>query len=312
MCLDLNEDETKSINVKQCPKCKTPIKKSRRYGNEIKKTLLGVEEVKKVVIDSRQRNVKMLRDRLRYVLELIIKAPLQVKGRVHRVLKSLMFPSGAYLDGVFAHPSTMINSHLSIHFRMVNENQVQCLERLNKLIHADGIKEEPDLTIYLNFIEDLFKWCLKEHKCLQQIKDADHEIKRLFLYNAVTAVASKLPSQDTNSATLLSEHMLLFRSGRKLSDDQMKEMRSQVDAICKKHCIGILTVEEKEMVIKAMGFSKGHWYKCPNGHVYAIGECGGAMQESTCPECKTQIGGTQHHLVEVRPTAAAAVMYVNG
>ena len=35
---------------------------------------------------------------------------------------------------------------------------------------------------------------------------------------------------------------------------------------------------------------------CPNGHTYCIGDCGGAMQESKCPECKCTIGGTQHRL----------------
>ena len=48
-----------------------------------------------------------------------------------------------------------------------------------------------------------------------------------------------------------------------------------------------------ETIIKAMGLSRGHWYECPNGHVYAIGECGGAMEESKCPECNAKIGGTQ-------------------
>ena len=37
-------------------------------------------------------------------------------------------------------------------------------------------------------------------------------------------------------------------------------------------------------------------YKCPNGHIYAIGECGGAMQESKCPECGAKIGGLNHGL----------------
>ena len=48
------------------------------------------------------------------------------------------------------------------------------------------------------------------------------------------------------------------------------------------------------MVIKAIGLGKGHWYKCKNGHVYAIGDCGGANQQGTCPECKEQIGGVHH------------------
>jgi hypothetical protein len=38
-----------------------------------------------------------------------------------------------------------------------------------------------------------------------------------------------------------------------------------------------------------------HWYKCPNGHIYTIGDCGGAMQEANCPECGATIGGAGHH-----------------
>ena len=41
--------------------------------------------------------------------------------------------------------------------------------------------------------------------------------------------------------------------------------------------------EEKEMVIKAMGFGAGHWYQCPNGHPYVIANCGGAISASRCP-----------------------------
>ena len=35
-----------------------------------------------------------------------------------------------------------------------------------------------------------------------------------------------------------------------------------------------------------------------SGHVYVITECGGAMEESQCPECKERIGGTRHRLLE--------------
>lgn len=50
------------------------------------------------------------------------------------------------------------------------------------------------------------------------------------------------------------------------------------------------------MIIEAIGLSKGHWYKCKNGHYYAIGDCGGAMEESRCPECNEVIGGNNHSL----------------
>ncbi|KIJ49701.1 hypothetical protein M422DRAFT_66154 [Sphaerobolus stellatus SS14] len=40
----------------------------------------------------------------------------------------------------------------------------------------------------------------------------------------------------------------------------------------------------------------GHWYQCQNGHIYTIGECGGAMERAVCPECGASIGGTNHDL----------------
>jgi hypothetical protein len=62
--------------------------------------------------------------------------------------------------------------------------------------------------------------------------------------------------------------------------------------------------DEKRMVFQAMardvgsghGSYGGHWFKCPNGHPYAIGECGGAMQQSSCPECGAVVGGGSHQL----------------
>ncbi|XP_059049950.1 NFX1-type zinc finger-containing protein 1-like [Achroia grisella] len=59
----------------------------------------------------------------------------------------------------------------------------------------------------------------------------------------------------------------------------------------------IITAEERGMVIKAMNMKAGHWYKCPNGHYYCIGECGGAMQLGNCIECGEQIGGQSHRLL---------------
>ncbi|GKZ20844.1 hypothetical protein AbraIFM66951_009163 [Aspergillus brasiliensis] len=56
--------------------------------------------------------------------------------------------------------------------------------------------------------------------------------------------------------------------------------------------------EERMAVIQAMAREfrgTGHWYYCSNGHPFTIGECGGAMQVSTCPECGVPVGG-QHHV----------------
>ncbi|KAL2815766.1 hypothetical protein BDW59DRAFT_177528 [Aspergillus cavernicola] len=62
-----------------------------------------------------------------------------------------------------------------------------------------------------------------------------------------------------------------------------------------------VTKAERLAVVQAMAsefVGTGHWYYCENGHPFTIGECGGAMQESFCPECGASVGGRQHQVVE--------------
>lgn len=40
-----------------------------------------------------------------------------------------------------------------------------------------------------------------------------------------------------------------------------------------------------------------HWYECPNGHPYFIGNCGQAMQTAKCAECGEEVGGSNHRLL---------------
>ncbi|KAH9931167.1 P-loop containing nucleoside triphosphate hydrolase protein [Epithele typhae] len=49
-----------------------------------------------------------------------------------------------------------------------------------------------------------------------------------------------------------------------------------------------------DMIIAA---HTGHFYKCPNGHIFVIGDCGGATVVSHCNECGERIGGTGHTLL---------------
>lgn len=74
-----------------------------------------------------------------------------------------------------------------------------------------------------------------------------------------------------------------------------------------------LTAEEKKMINLAMSknfhggaSAQGHWFKCRNGHMYTITECGGAMQTAKCPVdgCGATIGGSNHRLAEGQQLAS--------
>ena len=57
----------------------------------------------------------------------------------------------------------------------------------------------------------------------------------------------------------------------------------------------------------ALAWLSGHLYQCPNGHLYTIGDCGGAMQMGRCPECGAVIGGGSHRLAGGNTAASEAL-----
>jgi len=54
--------------------------------------------------------------------------------------------------------------------------------------------------------------------------------------------------------------------------------------------------DEGRWIFDAMRAERVTWYRCPNGHLYSIGECGGPVQATRCthPGCNRPIGGINH------------------
>ncbi|OAX35179.1 hypothetical protein K503DRAFT_868436 [Rhizopogon vinicolor AM-OR11-026] len=58
-----------------------------------------------------------------------------------------------------------------------------------------------------------------------------------------------------------------------------------------------VSLKEQMEIVRTFNFgSTGHFYNCANGHTYVIGECGGAVQRSICPECGSPVGGQSYQL----------------
>ncbi|GJP50064.1 hypothetical protein CLOM_g9208 [Closterium sp. NIES-68] len=93
----------------------------------------------------------------------------------------------------------------------------------------------------------------------------------------------------------------LGKSARKLLN---KELRALEASVRDEPRYFSLTEREKGEVFNAMGLGTGHWYRCPNGHVYVIGDCGQAWVESRCSECGAVVGGRGHVLGEGNARAA--------
>lgn len=104
---------------------------------------------------------------------------------------------------------------------------------------------------------------------------------------------------NPNSPDLIKCVEMLTDLGR-FSQEKVTKIHELIDKTKRKRtgvCLGIGN-EERLMILKAMQLKQGHWYNCPNGHVYCITECGGAMEEAECNECHAKIGGLRHTLRE--------------
>jgi len=81
-----------------------------------------------------------------------------------------------------------------------------------------------------------------------------------------------------------------------MTEETADKVNRLIRRMSNEYGVNILTEEERIKIVNAIGLNKGHWYKCPNGHYYCIGECGGAMEKGTCPDCGKTIGGRNHEL----------------
>ena len=66
---------------------------------------------------------------------------------------------------------------------------------------------------------------------------------------------------------------------------------------------GLSEVERRQILHAMKDLHQGNWFKCSNGHVYAIGECGEALETSKCPECKEVVGGVNRRHVRTSSQA---------
>jgi len=48
-----------------------------------------------------------------------------------------------------------------------------------------------------------------------------------------------------------------------------------------------------------------------SGHIYCIGDCGGAVEESKCPECGSTVGGTNYAFRSDNTLAKEMDVYIN-
>ncbi|GAX83659.1 hypothetical protein CEUSTIGMA_g11084.t1 [Chlamydomonas eustigma] len=69
----------------------------------------------------------------------------------------------------------------------------------------------------------------------------------------------------------------------------------------------VLAAASKMEISEVASYMQSHLYRCPNGHLYVIGDCGMAMETGRCPECGESVGGGSHTLHSTNSAATDVV-----
>ena len=286
-----------AVQLKVCPRCKTPIRRSLRYGNIVKKTLADIENVKKIKLEE-QRQLKQKRFELEERIDkLVEKHPKVVKYGVDRLrVHRLADDPDAY--------TTL-------------DNQLQFFSRLCEI--DEMFFKRPEMANFVTRASELVRKKRQICKHLQQktlltdqeVKDISKNIAFLTLCCQFECMLWKIDKDDKNSvlteeikASIESAKEILSRQGNAINtplavtDDEQAIVASVIEKVSKELEVLRLTPKERDDINKALKLRKGHWFKCRNGHLYIITECGGAMQKRKCPDCDEMIGGSNHKLAE--------------
>ena len=308
------DDKAVEIQFKCCPKCKISIRRSLRYGNLIKQTLYDMERVKEKVNgadgNSSTKLVKQLEGSLPQ-----LKSQLCGKPWCERFLKFIND-----IENIIEHNYHHVDKYheaseckMTIHEINAIQFRLENLPKLHKLFEVacslmktfefDNVKlQRIDIEVELR---DLWDFMTKRKHLPDQCRsDIEYEFNRLSALIHLCKICEALLSLNSidpdDLITLNHLAVLLTTAGTELSNKITTKIATECfgkfEELKKKYKINCITKQEQIEIVKAVGLSKGHWYKCLNGHYYCIGECGGAMQLAKCPECKADSGGTSHRL----------------
>ena len=297
-CLDHwidQEEENGEVQFKKCPKCKTTIRTSLRYYNEIKKTHNDFEEIKRrnlISLDSQQL-ARKFKDLRKINCE-------EISGNVSKI-ESLINPA-TRPRYILPHSLSAIDNQLAILPAIGKMYTGLAQVKYNRwhLCGCDVTTEtlHRDLGVVQRFL-------MQDTLTDQQLDDIQCEIRRLDcmfrlfqLHSMIKERKVTITPREERDLNTLAGSVFISGAGThpKVSESVENDVSTLVSHFERKYQLQGLTEAEKVAIVKAMRLTKGHWFKCPNGHFYCIGDCGGATVEAKCPECGATIGGRNHTL----------------
>ncbi|CAH0585816.1 unnamed protein product [Chrysodeixis includens] len=288
-----------TVKIKTCPKCRKPIINTYRYKDLVNAKFENEINPIKIKVFGTNEAIKSKKNELKNQMDAFFQKYKNVL-EVNRALKNTFLK---YKHAVTSQKKEfLLHIEMQITYLNVFEMIVECWGKYETKAETHNLAFHTELERYTRTLLDKLKVNTESKFAMklseQQQNDIGNEIKRL---NAITQFAEmfviakqRLENPKVKKQTEKTKEAVF--SLTIFNEDKTLKLLTELQEILA--ASGIVSKYEREMIVKAMNLNSGHWYKCPNGHFYCIGECGGAMQVGTCPECGAAIGGTRHTLLQ--------------
>ena len=281
------EVQNKAVKFKDCPSCKQWITRSKRYQAIIKETYKHITNAKRKLVEQNYITTQQIEGLMAAILDLknndIKKVSLWEK--IEKELESYIKPMKNKKKPQRIIRQTYYNFYYLIKFYPQYKKILEFIESM------DANQLEKHMQIYKLHVKNLGEYYLSNESVDVNDEQWEKIQKKLSILTIFKDLSVLKSTNSTLSAIINPCLNDIIKNNFDLADDKIETTKN----FLKKYAI---TKEEQITIIKAMNLSSGHMFTCPNGHYYFIGECGGAMEISKCPECKSQIGGTNHQLLQ--------------
>ncbi|KAM3965335.1 NFX1-type zinc finger-containing protein 1-like [Aphomia sociella] len=276
--------DSETISIRTCPFCRIPIINTQRYKNRIMHMFTtDINPIKQRVfgnkrdINNKKKDimVEYLKVKDKYKQLLGINKHYEKAFELGMKFEKIMTLLNLNTKSVYLEILDIIGDYYMKYHNanftllkneMISQIEVICDFLCRNITHKISRQQQNDIGNELNRINAIIQ--LSEITCYEEyLSDKDRENSKQSISLAVMAINS-WKIFDNNKVTVIFKKLQPLRE-----------------------------ILERQMVVKVMDMKAGHWYKCPNGHFYCIGECGGAMEIGKCPECKEMIGGQNHRLL---------------
>ena len=289
-----SSSESTQVQFKACPKCKTSIRKSLRYGNIIKEALSDVEAIKKKQAETSGDLHSKYRETSQKLCDQGDSSC--VRSDLDTIYKRIQTPR----NSSNWYRATAINFQLSVLPSIAKVHNLLKKMKPLSLVSTAGCNPE-HLKESLSILR---KYMMQDLLSSQQISDCTSELRRIDCVAKLLDLLYKIHEKKRDVSTMDKKRLYdavkqVHLSGWKLekvTEEKETKIRRFIRQMSKTYEVDGLSQKERMEIVNAVGLSKGHWFKCPKGHFYCIGECGGATETSRCPECGSTIGGQNHSL----------------